>query len=359
MKTDECNLAAIIMAGGAGTRFWPLSTDKKPKQFLRLFDDDRSLLQKSFERVIGLIPNDRILVLTNKAFVDLVAEQLPEIPAENIIGEPMRRDTAGAICLGTVLCQKRFGNPVVATLTADHMIEPVALFQKTLLSAIRFAQKDQVLYTFGIQTTYPATSYGYLELGKKVADDNGIEHFELIRFKEKPDLETARHYIKSARFKWNSGIFVWTVDTILKEMERHIPFHLKSIYKAVRFNGTTRWLEALEKAFESLKTISIDYAVMEKAQNVRCVECTFSWSDVGSWNVIKDFLPKDEDDNFFRGHLIASNSHGNLIFCEDKRETVMLVGVKDLVVVRSGNKTLITHEDQSEEIKKLVQRHLM
>ncbi|MBW1936693.1 MAG: mannose-1-phosphate guanylyltransferase [Deltaproteobacteria bacterium] len=358
MKNDEHNTAVVIMAGGVGTRFWPLSTSQKPKQFLKLFDDDKSLLQKSVERVSGIIPNQRILVLTNKAFIDIAAEQLPQIPRANIIGEPMRRDTAAAACLGALICKKLFGNPVIITLTADHMIEPVDLFQRALLSAVRFARNNNALYTFGIQPTYPATSYGYLELGEKVAEDDGIEHFKLQRFKEKPDLETARRYVESGRFRWNSGMFVWTAGAILEEINKHIPSHLEALSEAVKFYGTSQWPEALERAFGTLTAISIDYAVMEKAADVRCVGCAFSWSDVGGWNAIKDYLPRDEAGNCCRGSVISMDSEGNLVFCEQPDESVMLIGVKDLIIVRAGNRTLVTHKDRTEDIKKLVERHL-
>ncbi|MBN1849560.1 MAG: mannose-1-phosphate guanylyltransferase [Deltaproteobacteria bacterium] len=355
MENIKRDLAVVIMAGGAGTRFWPLSTEQKPKQFLNLFHDNRSLLQKSYDRVAGLVPDDRILVLTNKSFMDMVAEQLPEIPSENIIGEPMRRDTAAAVCLGAALCQERFGNPVIATLTADHMIEPIELFRGTLLSAMDAGHQNSVLYTFGVQPSYPATGYGYLELGRKVHEDNGIEHFELLRFKEKPDLETAEAYLRSGRFRWNSGMFVWRTDTILKEMERHISRHLEAISDAVRYDCTPQWPEMLEKAFSALEAISIDYAVMEKAQEVRCVDCRFSWSDVGGWNAMKDYMPRDKAGNYLRGQVKSMDSNGNLVFCEDRDEKVLLISVKDLIVVRTGGKTLITHKDHTEDIKKLVQ----
>jgi mannose-1-phosphate guanylyltransferase len=355
METTKRDLVVVIMAGGAGTRFWPLSTDDKPKQFLKLFGDNRSLLQKSYDRVAGLVPDDHVLVLTNKAFMDIAAEQLPEIPSENIIGEPMRRDTAAAVCLGAALCKERFGNPVIATVTADHVIAPIGQFRRTLLSAVDAARENDALYTLGIQPTYPATGYGYLELGRKTRKDAAIEHFELLSFKEKPDLETAERYVKSGRYRWNSGMFVWKADAILKEIERHIFSHLEAICDAARYDCTPQWPEALERAFASLDTISIDYAVMEKAQGVRCVDCTFSWSDVGGWNAMKDYIPGDKSGNHLRGRVKSMDSNGNLVFCEDDDEAVLLVGVKDLVVVRTEGRTLIAHKDRTEDVKKLIQ----
>ena len=177
----------VIMAGGVGTRFWPLSTDETPKQFLRLFGD-RSMMQECYERIRGVVEPDRVLVLTSCDYIAMVREQLPAIPAENIIGEPMRRDTAAAVALSALICRKRFGNPVIVTLTADHFIEPVDLFLKTLQSAVRAASDNDVLYTFGIRPAFPATGYGYLERGSHIMTDNGIEHYGLLTFKEKPDM---------------------------------------------------------------------------------------------------------------------------------------------------------------------------
>jgi mannose-1-phosphate guanylyltransferase len=354
MLEQKFDLVTVIMAGGVGTRFWPLSTEEWPKQFLDLFGD-RTLLQKSFDRVSNLVSAEQILVLTNATFVSIVREQLPQIPAENIVGEPMRRDTAAAVGLAAVLCRRRFGNPVIATLTADHLIQPVDLFQKTLLSAVRRAANDHALYTFGIEPTYPATGYGYLERGMQIADDDGIKHFRLLRFKEKPDLETARQYIESGRFYWNSGMFVWTADAILKEIETHLPNHAKILSRAAALDQTPQWDEALKEAFESLHAVSIDFGVMEKAQNVCCVASKFSWSDVGGWLSLKSHLTDDEAGNCCRGNIMTSNATDNLVFCENPKETMALIGVKDLVIVRAGTRTLIVHKDRTEELKELVQ----
>ncbi|MDY6989389.1 MAG: mannose-1-phosphate guanylyltransferase [Thermodesulfobacteriota bacterium] len=354
MKEEELDLVVVIMAGGVGTRFWPLSTNEMPKQFLDLFGN-RTLLQKSYDRISNLVPAERILVLTNAAFVSIVAEQLPEIPAENLIGEPARRDTAAAVGLAAFLSRKRFGNPVIVMLTADHLIEPVDLFQKTLLSAARRASEENALYTFGIVPTYPATGYGYLQRGAQIGDDGGIEHFQLLGFKEKPDRETARKYLESGRFYWNSGMFVWTADSIIEALERHLADHAKALALAVSFDQTPQWDEALRRAFASMHRVSIDFAVMEKAKNVCCVASSFSWNDVGGWLALRSYLPDDEVGNCCRGQAMTLDSSGNLVFCQDPDETIMLVGVEDLVIVRAMGKTLITHKDRTEDIKKLVE----
>lgn len=351
---DRSYWVAVIMAGGTGTRFWPLSTSQKPKQFLNLFDE-QSLLQKSYDRIADVISPERILVLTNAAFVSLVREQLPQIPPRNVIGEPLKRDTAAAVCLGAALCRKRFGNPLMIVLTADHLIEPLSLFQKVLVSAAQSARESGALYTMGIQPTFPAVGYGYLELGEQVEARDGIEHYRLLRIKEKPDAETASAYLASGRFLWNSGMFLWDADTIIREFEIHLPDHWATISEAVIYDDAPQWQEALLKAFERLKPISIDYGVMEKAAHVRCVRSNFSWTDLGGWLALSDFLERDPYENCCRGRILTLDASGNIVFCEHRDDLVMMVGVDDLVVVRAGARTLIARKDRVEEIRKLVQ----
>ena len=354
VMSRDPDLVAVIMAGGAGTRFWPLSTEARPKQFLRLFGE-RTLLQLSYDRLAAMIPPERILVLTSGRFMELVARQLPMLPAANIIGEPMRRDTSAAVALAALLCRQRFGDPVMGVFTSDHLIKPQAEFERAVRSAAaRAARSGRALYTFGIQPTYPATGFGYLERGELLADDDGIQHFQLERFKEKPKLERAREYIESGRYYWNSGMFVWTVDAIIAELQRLLPDHLRHLEPAVKRDGQADWEQALRDGFEPLARTSIDFGVMEKAREVRCVVPSFQWSDVGGWLALEEHLEQDAQGNAHLGRLREHDSRRNLVFCEEPGETVALVGVEDLVVVRAGDKTLITHRNNTEAIKKLV-----
>jgi mannose-1-phosphate guanylyltransferase len=223
-----------------------------------------------------------------------------------------------------------------------------------LLSAVREARASGGLYTFGIPPTYPAVGYGYLELGPKIADHQGVFHYRLLRFQEKPNSETAERYLQSGRFLWNSGMFVWSTRSILREMEEHLPRHLETLSAAVSRASDRPPSRTLREAFEAVAAVSIDYGVMEKARDVRCVAATFRWSDVGSWAALRDHLPEDGRGNAFRGKVAAAEARGNLVFCEDERETVVLVGVDGLVVVRAGDRTLVVHRDQSEKIKEVV-----
>ncbi len=347
------DLVVMIMAGGAGTRFWPMSTEQRPKQFLNLFGG-RSLLQQSYDRVASLVGDERILVMTNESLAALVRQQLPSLPAANVIGEPMRRDTAAAVALAALLVRKRWGNPVMAVLTADHLIRPVELFRSDLVSAARAAAKQRVIYTFGIKPTYPATGYGYLESGGKVDDDGGIEHFELKRFVEKPDESTAGDYLSSGRYYWNSGMFVWSIETITGELERQLPGHVECLSPAVEADGTSRWKRALAAAFEPLEATSIDFGVMEGARKINMLAARFEWNDVGGWLALEGFLGTDLAGNAHRGKLETLDATGNMVFCEDENETVALIGVDNLVVVRTGGRTLVVPKERAEEIKQLV-----
>ena len=355
MILQNPEVVIVILAGGAGTRFWPLSTASRPKQFLNLFGG-RSLLQQSYDRVAGLVQDERILVLTNAALSALVAEQLPELPEGNIIGEPLRRDTAAAVALAALISLRRYGNPVMIVLTADHLIKPVEQFRETLLSAARAAAVEPALYTFGIRPAYPATCYGYLESGKKLSAAAGPAHYELLRFVEKPEAETAAKYLETGRFFWNSGMFVWSVETILGELQRQLPRHLELLGPSVEREGDSGWPEILRQAFEPLESTSIDFGVMEGANNLRMLAAEFYWNDVGGWLALEEFLESDASGNACQGKLEALDAKNNLVFCDNPEETVALIGVEGLVVVRAGGKTLVVPKDKAEEIKKLVKR---
>ena len=359
MMSNNPDLVAVIMAGGAGTRFWPMSTEARPKQFLRLFGE-RTLLQLSYDRLASFIDPERILVLTSARFEDLVAEQLgSELPAGNIIGEPMRRDTSAAVALAALLCQRRFGDAVMGVFTSDHLIEPTAELERAVRSAAAgAAASERALYTFGIQPTFPSEGFGYLERADLLDDDDGIEHYELERFVEKPKRAEAEEYLATGRYYWNSGMFIWRTEAILAELQRLLPKHLEYLGAAVERDGEADWADALRAGFEPLVKKSIDFGVMEKAAArglVRCVVPRFRWSDVGGWLALEEHLQQDASDNAHLGRLEQLDARRNLVFCEEPGETVALVGVEDLVVVRSGGKTLITRRDNTEAIKKLVE----
>lgn len=356
--TDPASsLVVVILAGGAGTRFWPASTSKKPKQFLKL-TGDRSLIQLSYDRIKDIIPAARVLVVTSKKFVPTVKRALPELPKANVIGEPMRRDTAAAVTLATFLVHERFGPSTLAVLTADHLIRPPQDFQGALLSAARRAASAKNVYTFGIPPTSPATGYGYLEVGDQILMDvlpsgGAVGHHAVLSFHEKPDLATAEQYLKAKRFFWNSGMFVFHTDYMRQTMRFLLPEHVEAIEPVTKAKKLSP--AALAKAFEPLPMISIDKGVMEKLETTMCVRASFDWSDVGGFPALAPHLSRDDKHNAIRARLRARDASGNVVWCEDPNEVVALIGVKDLVVVRAGKRTLVVPIDKAEDIKKLVE----
>ncbi|HEY8417594.1 MAG TPA: sugar phosphate nucleotidyltransferase [Limnochordales bacterium] len=351
-------LVAVIIAGGSGTRFWPVSTEDRPKQFLPLFGP-RTLLQATVDRLEGLMPPERILVITAARFADTVRQQLPQLPADNVIGEPQGRDTAAAITLAALVCRRRFGNPVMVVLPADHVIEPTDAFHRTVRSAAAAAHGSSRLYTFGVRPTYPATGYGYLQAGARVAPPpgtaGGLEHFRVEQFKEKPSRETAEAYLAAGNYFWNSGMFVWATETFLAAVQRHLPEHARRLFPLEKHVDGPAWESALAGAFGQVPKISVDYGIMEKADEVYMVAAPFRWSDVGGWAALADFLRRDDAGNAVRGAVHALDAGGNVVFCEDASEVVALVGVDDVIVVRAGNRTLVVRKDRAEDVKRLVE----
>lgn len=346
------NLVAVVIAGGSGTRFWPLSTPDRPKQFLHLFGD-QTMLEHTVDRLKGLVPPERILIVTGRRFTNTVRELLPAIPPANIIGEPQGRDTAAALVLAGLVCRQRWGDPVMAVLPADHVIEPTGALHEAVRSAAAAAGRDR-LYTFGIRPDHPATGYGYLQAGEPVLED-GLVHRRVVRFREKPSREVAEEYLRTGGYFWNSGMFVWSTGAFLRAVERHLPEHARLLFPLERWVDEAEWDERLEDAFGRVPRISVDYGVMEKAAEVYMVEAPFRWSDVGGWPALAPFLTGDGKGNAVRGRVHSWNAEKNIVFCEDDAEVVALVGVEDLIVVRAGKRTLVARKDRAEDIKRLVE----
>lgn len=345
--------AVVIMAGGAGTRFWPASVEARPKQFLNLLGG-RSLLQQSFDRACLLAPVRRILVLTAATLVPLVREQLHDLPPEHVVGEPMRRDTAAAVCLGALLVKALFGDRVMVILTADHAIWPEEEFARTLGSAVDAASGSSSLYTVGVTPTHPSTAYGYLELGAASVGLGAVNHHEVVSFREKPDRAAAEDLVRSGRFLWNSGMFIWRADAILDRFAQYLPRHLEALGPVVERGSLPLDELELATAFSSVDAVSVDYGIMEKAADVRVAEATFAWSDIGGWEALGEHLGKDPAANRSNCRLAVLDARENVVFCSDEHELVALVGVEGLVVVRAGDRTLVVPRERAEEVKELV-----
>jgi len=345
------NRFAVIMAGGKGERFWPLSTSKRPKQVLSLIGG-RPMLAQAVDRLKGFIPPERVIVITNASLVDVSREAAPELPPENIIGEPFGRDTAAACALAAAIVKARCSNGSFCILTADHVMKDIGLFQQTLREGFEQAESGEKLVTIGIKPEFASTGFGYIETSDAVESAGDVKFLKAVRFVEKPDAVTAQGYIDSGRFFWNSGMFIWSADTLLKSLAMYEP-PLKSMAEAMMpVVDSSEFEERLEDEYGKLERISIDYAVMEKADNIVTACGTFGWFDVGSWPALEDHFEKDSGNNVVVGDGKLLDASGNVVVSNGR--LTALIGVEDLVVVQGENATLICPKDRAQEVKAMV-----
>jgi mannose-1-phosphate guanylyltransferase len=342
---------ALILAGGSGERFWPLSRRNRPKQLLRLVSE-RTLLEETIARLDGFVPNERILILTNVEQEKAVRDLLKGFPKQNIIAEPAKRDTAAAVALGAGWVAARDHSATMLAFPADHVIADRVAFQETMKTAAAAAEETGALVTIGIKPTWACPGFGYIEQGEAVRlrGENKIAVHHVVRFREKPNVDLAESFLRKGNFRWNAGMFVWSVPTVLSEFNRHAP-ELADFISQVR---SPKDLEKiLHERFAKLPRISFDYAIMEKADRVLVVEASFDWDDVGSWQAVARYFKNDEHGNAANTALIALESSDNVIF-NDSETTVALLGVHNLIVVRTKDAILICHRHQAEKIKNLV-----
>jgi mannose-1-phosphate guanylyltransferase len=347
---------ALIMAGGGGTRLWPESRADHPKQFIRLLYDS-SLLQIAFHRITPLIPPERVLIITGRRYVPLVREQLPELPAENVIAEPSGRNTAPAIGLGTVHLRQRDEDPLLAVLTADHVMEDEEAFREGLAAAFEACRPGRIV-TLGITPSGPVTGYGYIERGDRLGEFDGHTAYRVNSFREKPDRATAERFVASGRFYWNSGMFIWHASTVLGEMERQLPELHGSLNEIAGGLGARQEAELIERAWSTVKPISIDYGVMEGAGDVAVVPIDPGWRDLGSWNAVyQEALRKHEQSPGHnvvdRAEHLAVDTEGCLIRSD---KLVATVGLRDLVIIETGDAILICPRDRAQDTKTVVNR---
>jgi mannose-1-phosphate guanylyltransferase len=346
---------AVIMAGGGGTRLWPLSRQDRPKQTLALFGD-RSLFQMAVERVHPLIPMERLRIATIRAQVGLLREQVPALPADGFLIEPAPRGTASVVGLAAVTLAHEDAQAVMAVLTADHHIANETLLRSLLAAAYQPA-KDGHLVTLGIEPTQASTGYGYLELGEQVGEVGGHPFHKVESFREKPDQQTAERYLAAGNYLWNSGMFVWRVDRILQEFDRHMPELAAGLARITEALGTSSAVQVVEQVWETLRSQTIDFGVMENADDVVVLPTKdLGWWDVGSWNRLYDVLPLDEQGNLVLAQeLIALDTSGTLIVQEPgQSRLVATLGVNDLVIVDTGVVLLVTTRDRAEQVRALV-----
>ena len=350
-------LHAVVMAGGSGTRFWPASRSMTPKQLLDLAGE-QTMIQSTVSRLGELVPPDRVLVVTNQRLVDAIRDQLPQLPPASVIGEPCKRDTAPCIGLAAAWVAKEDPDAIMIVMPADHVITPDSDFQAALRYAASLVEQQQSrLVTFGIKPTYPAESFGYIErdesLGPTGESGTSPPTFRVKQFREKPKAEVAQQYLDSGQFYWNSGIFVWRAKTILDALERHEPkmhAHLVAIAETI---GSEAFASTLEREFTAIEGTSIDYAVMERAEEVVVVEAPYQWDDVGSWQALSRLRGTDEDGNTLVGKTLSINTSGTIIRSDDDH-LIATLGLKDCIVVRTPDATLVANKHDEESIRQIV-----
>ncbi len=348
------HLYAVVMAGGSGTRFWPLSRQKTPKQ-LQAIVGKVPLIAATVERLEGLLPPEDVYVITGPGQDGPTREALPGIPAGNVIAEPEGRDTAAAIALGATVLAKRDPDAVMAVMPADHVIKPTGLFQGTLAAAADVAQRTDYLVLFGLRPSFAHTGLGYIHYGdtlERAAGDFPVR--KVLGFTEKPDERTARDYLESEEYYWNSGIFVWRTSRILKEIAEFLPGHAESFAKIGEALGTARERETLAAEYPKLEKISIDYAVLEKAADVAVLEASYQWDDVGSWRALERHFEPDERGNVIVGDAIEIGSTGCIIRGTGKR-LIAAIGLTNMLVVETDDAILICPKDRDQDVKKLVE----
>ena len=345
-RLEAMKKTALIMAGGRGERFWPKSRKSLPKQFLSLTDDGRTMIQLTVERIRPLIDLEDIYISTNRAYRGLVMEQLPGIPPENILCEPVGRNTAPCIGLGAVQKAKKYEDAVMMVLPSDHLIKYNQMFLNALKDGCSIAEKGKNLVTIGITPDYPETGYGYIKFLPQQADGNA---YAVDRFVEKPDMETAKEYLESEEYLWNSGMFIWKVSTILDNMKSMLPDLHQGLFNIAEAIGTDKQEMVLEKVFPELESVSIDYGVMEKAENIFILPGVFGWDDVGSWLAVERIQKSNESGNVVTGNIITINSKNNII--QGGKKLIAAVGLENLIIVDTEDATLICDKGSTPDIK--------
>jgi len=343
---------AVIMAGGKGERFWPKSRSSLPKQFLSLTGDGKTMIQLTVKRLLPLVSYEDIFVITNKDYVDLVKTQLPEIPQENILAEPMGKNTAPCIAFAAAVMKKKYDDAFMLVLPSDHLIKFEDVYIDTLKKAIDAAKDNKNLVTIGITPTYPETGYGYINFDNE-SKETYTGAYAVKRFVEKPDVETAKKYLTSKQYLWNSGMFVWKLSVILQVLKELLSDTYNTAMKINNAVGKPEYEQVVLDAFTAFKSESIDYGIMEKADNIYTIPGDFGWDDVGSWLALERFNKLNEDNNLISGDVISIDSKDSVIIGNEK--LIAVVGLKDIVVVDTDDAILICAKDSTQNVKKVIE----
>jgi mannose-1-phosphate guanylyltransferase len=346
------NYYAIIMSGGVGSRFWPVSTTEFPKQFHDMLGAGETLIQKTFSRLAKLIPLENILVLTNENYKNLVLQQLPLVQEAQVLLEPTMRNTAPCILYASLKIQKQNPDAVMVVAPSDHWIEDENEFSTNLQQCFDFCSKENALMTLGIQPTFPNTGFGYIEFDK--TDTNAIK--KVSQFREKPDYEAAKSFLQSGNFLWNGGIFIWSVQSITAAFEQFQPQMNELFKKGIQAYNTPSEQDFVTTNYALAENISIDYAVMENATNVFVLPATFDWNDLGTWGSLHEKLDKDENNNSVVNATVLLNNSSNNIISTSKEKLVIIDGLEDFIIVDKNNVLLIYPKSKEQEIKGIVKQ---
>ena len=342
------NNYAVLMAGGIGSRFWPVSTEEFPKQFHDLLGSGDTLIQKTFKRLQAIVPSENILILTNERYKNLVLEQLPEVKENQLILEPAMRNTAPCILLSALKIQKQNRDAVMLVVPSDHWIEDEEAFQKNITSAFENCRAKDVLMTLGIQPTFPNTGYGYIEYEKANQDIKKVN-----RFTEKPDYATAKTFLSAGNFMWNAGIFVWSVKSIVESFEKFAPQMYQLFQSGISHYNTSKEDTFINEKYPLAENISIDYAILEKAKNVYMLPATFDWNDLGTWGSLFEKLPKDEQHNaVVRAQTLLIDSSNNIIQTK-KGKRVVISNLNDFIIVDKDDVLIIVPKQKEQDIKQI------
>ncbi|WP_396603085.1 mannose-1-phosphate guanylyltransferase [Algibacter sp. R77976] len=346
------NYYAILMAGGVGSRFWPISTQDFPKQFHDMLGTGDTLIQKTFQRLSDLIPKENIFILTNERYNDLVLEQLPEVEQRQVVLEPAMRNTAPCILYASLKIQKENPDALMIVAPSDHWIEDEKTFSKNVKQAFDFCSKNNALMTLGIQPTFPNTGYGYIEF-----DKSSTEAIKSVnQFREKPDYQTAKSFIEQGNFLWNAGIFMWSAKTVVEAFQNNQPELYSLFEKGISVYNTEFEDGFIKDNYPKAENISVDYAIMEKSSNVQVIAAEFDWNDLGTWGSLYDKLDKDESNNaVVNARTLAEDASGNMI--RTKSDKIVVVdGIKDYIIVDKDEVLLIFPKSKEQDIKKTLQQ---
>mgnify|MGYP002682105635 CR=1 FL=1 len=340
---------AVIMAGGGGTRLWPLSRQDRPKQTIQLFGE-QTLFQLSCDRLKGYLPPEHIFIITGNQHASLLRGQYPDISGEQYLLEPFPRGTAAVVGLGAVALQHRDPDAIMCVLTSDHFIAPVEQFQTYLTAAMKVADEGY-LVTLGIHPTYPATGYGYIQRGELIGKFEGLQAYKTIQFREKPDLESARRMLSEGDYTWNSGMFFWRADRILDEFAKWMPELCECLMKIRAAWGTDQQQVVMDQVWKTIQPQTIDYGIMEKADNVYVICTDMGWSDLGTWSSLHEHSKIDSRGNsIVRGEVFTYDTRGNIFNVSDGKVAV-IQGLQDFIVVDSDDVLLIVRKDEEQNIK--------